>query len=115
EMSHLIDQLADNPSQVWTLSIPTGGGKTLASLIYALKHAIKFNKKRIIYVVPYTTILEQNAEAVRKYFNNPSDVLEHHANVIDDASLDNKEDYYDDKNHKKMQLRSEERRVGKNT
>lgn len=104
EMSHRCDQLADNPSQVWTLSIPTGGGKTLASLIYALKHAIKFNKKRIIYVVPYTTILEQNAEAVRKYFNNPSDVLEHHANVIDDASLDNKEDYYDDKNHKKMQL-----------
>ena len=104
EMSKQCDLLADQPSQVWTLSIPTGGGKTLASLRYALKHAVKFNKKRIIYVVPYTTILEQNAKAVRKYFTNPGDVLEHHANVIDDVSLDGKEDYYDEKIHKKMQL-----------
>ena len=103
-MSDRCDVLAEQPSQIWTLSIPTGGGKTLASLRYALKHAMLHDKKRIIYVVPYTTILEQNAQAVRKYFDDPSDVLEHHANVIDDENWDAAEDYYGRPIHKKMQL-----------
>lgn len=104
EMSDRCDALAEHPSKVWTLSIPTGGGKTLASLRYALKHAVLHGKKRIIYVVPYTTILEQNADAVRAYFDNPSDVLEHHANVIDDEAWDEADDYYGQPIHKKMQL-----------
>ncbi|UTW70707.1 DEAD/DEAH box helicase [Anaerobacillus sp. HL2] len=53
---------------MYTLSIPTGGGKTLASLRYALKHAITNDKQRIIYVLPYTTIIEQNAQEVRQFY-----------------------------------------------
>lgn len=104
EMSAECDAAADQPSAIYTLSIPTGGGKTFASLRYGLKHAIRHNKKRIIYVVPYTTILEQNAQEVRKIINQPEAVLEHHANVVDDASLDNEADFYDSSYHKKLQL-----------
>lgn len=104
EMSEQCDRLAEQPSQIWTLSIPTGGGKTLASLRYALKHAIHFQKKRIIYIVPYTTILEQNAAAVRRYFDNPVHVLEHHATVVDDRLLDETPDFYRDTVEKKLHL-----------
>lgn len=104
EMSENCDLLAENPSAIYTLSIPTGGGKTFASLRYALKHAVKYKKSRIIYVVPYTTILEQNAQAVRDIIQQPTAVLEHHANVIDDEKLDTEEDFYGIPHHKKMQL-----------
>ncbi|UII54168.1 CRISPR-associated helicase Cas3' [Cytobacillus spongiae] len=86
EMSNQCDQFAANPSGIYTLSIPTGGGKTLASLRYALKHAKLHHKKRIIYVVPYTTIIEQNAEEVRKILKDEAHILEHHSNVIDDMN-----------------------------
>ncbi|MDC2867308.1 CRISPR-associated helicase Cas3' [Bacillus sp. BP-3] len=86
EMSDQCDQFAEKPSGIYTLSIPTGGGKTLASLRYALKHAKLHNKKRIIYVVPYTTIIEQNADEVRKILKDEANILEHHSNVIEDAN-----------------------------
>src|SRR5690625_473688 len=104
EMSESCDIRANEPSSIMTLSIPTGGGKTFASLRYALKHVIKHKKERIIYVVPYTTILEQNAEAVREIIKQPEAVLEHHANVIDDSDLDDEPDYYQEAYHKQLQL-----------
>jgi CRISPR-associated endonuclease/helicase Cas3 len=87
-MSDQCDQFAENPSGIYTLSIPTGGGKTLASLRYAIKHAKLFKKKRIIYVVPYTTIIEQNAEEVRKILMDEAHILEHHSNVIENENFD---------------------------
>lgn len=84
-MSEQCDQFAEKQSGIYTLSIPTGGGKTLASLRYALKHAKIHDKKRIIYIVPFTTIIEQNAEEVRRILNADEHVLEHHSNVVDDA------------------------------
>lgn len=104
EMSDNCDTVADAPSSIYTLTIPTGGGKTFASLRYALKHAIRYKKERIIYVVPYTTILEQNAKAVREITKQPDAVLEHHANVIDDQNLDQEVDYYQKEYHKQLQL-----------
>ncbi|WP_040205280.1 CRISPR-associated helicase/endonuclease Cas3 [Neobacillus jeddahensis] len=83
-MSSQCELFAEKPSGIYTLSIPTGGGKTLASLRYALKHAMVHNKKRIIYIVPYTTIIEQNAEEVRKILMDDANILEHHSNVIED-------------------------------
>lgn len=104
EMSLQCDVLAEQPSSIYQLSIPTGGGKTLASLRYALKHAELTGKERIIYVVPYTTILEQNADAVRNAIKNKEQVLEHHSNVIDDHAHEDEPDYYREKHQKKMQL-----------
>ncbi|WP_127573144.1 CRISPR-associated helicase Cas3' [Paenibacillus xylaniclasticus] len=88
QMSDQCDEFAGKPSGIYTLSIPTGGGKTLASLRYGLKHALEKSKKRIIYVVPYTTIIEQNAEEVRKILLDHEHILEHHSNVINDDQDD---------------------------
>lgn len=104
KMSESCDIRADELSSIMTLSIPTGGGKTFASLRYALKHTIKHKKERIIYVVPYTTILEQNAAAVRDIIKQSDAVLEHHASVIDDSGLDDEPDYYQAAHHKRLQL-----------
>ncbi|MBW4084012.1 CRISPR-associated helicase Cas3' [Paenibacillus sp. S150] len=91
-MSEQCDAFADNPSGIYTLSIPTGGGKTLASLRYALKHAIARCKKRIIYVLPYTTIIEQNAAEVRRILDDEAHILEHHSNVIEEVQDDEADD-----------------------
>src|SRR5699024_12790707 len=71
-----------------TLTIPTGGGKTLSSLRYALKNTQLHKKKRIIYIVPYTTISEQNANEVRNLLKDYTNILEHHSNVIHDDETD---------------------------
>lgn len=83
-MSESCDKFAAHSSDIYRLSIPTGGGKTLSSFRYALKHALIHQKERVIYIVPYTTIIEQNADEVRKIVRDDEGVLEHHSNVVDD-------------------------------
>lgn len=73
-------EFADNLPGVYDLTVPTGSGKTLASLRYALYHAQKFNKAKIFFILPYTTIIEQNAAAVRDILGDEA-VIEHHSNV----------------------------------
>jgi len=76
---------AQDAQGIYTLTVPTGGGKTYASLRYALHHANTHGLERIIYVIPYTSIIEQNAEAIRKVVEQEGDqypwVLEHHSNL----------------------------------
>lgn len=84
QMSEQCKTFAERATGIYTLSIPTGGGKTLASLRFALNHAIKQEKERIIYVVPFTTIIEQNAATVRAILKDEVNILEHHSNVFTD-------------------------------
>lgn len=70
----------NNSNKLFTLTVPTGGGKTISSMAFALNYAVKRRKKRIIYVIPYTSIIEQNAEVFRKIFGMKN-ILENHSNV----------------------------------
>ena len=88
QMSENCNDKASLPTGIYTLSIPTGGGKTLASLRFALRHADIYDKERIINVIPFTTIIEQNAEEVRNVLNADGYVLEHHSNVVLEKSED---------------------------
>jgi CRISPR-associated endonuclease/helicase Cas3 len=76
---------AEQPQGIYTLTVPTGGGKTYASLRFALHHAKKHSLERIIYIIPYTSIIEQNAAAIRYAIERvgevPPWVLEHHSNL----------------------------------
>lgn len=71
---------SDNAPGLFSLTVPTGGGKTLSSLVFAIRHALKYGMKRIIYVIPYTNIIEQNANVFKKIFSNDI-VVEHHSNI----------------------------------
>jgi CRISPR-associated endonuclease/helicase Cas3 len=80
---------AERPKGIFTLTVPTGGGKTLASLRFALHHARRWSMERVIYVSPYISIADQNAQVVRevlepKEFDFASIVLEHHSNLTED-------------------------------
>lgn len=88
KISEECDQAAEKESNIYTLSAPTGSGKTLASMRYALKHSILKHKSHIIYVLPYITIIEQNANVIREKLNGTAEdtknILEFHSNVSND-------------------------------
>ena len=88
-MSQRCLEHACRPKGIHQLTVPTGGGKTLASLRYALHHAKHYELERIFFILPYTSIIEQNAETVRDILEETDDsghlrleiVLEQHSNL----------------------------------
>lgn len=73
---------AERPPGIYRLNVPTGAGKTLSALRYAVAHAERFHKKRIIFIIPLLSVLEQNAKVIRDYMQDEDLILEHHSNVI---------------------------------
>ena len=82
EISRRCREAADKPGGIYRLNVPTGGGKTLASLRFALAHAAAHDRSRILFTAPLLSILDQNAQVLRAYIGDDRLVLEHHANVI---------------------------------
>ena len=92
-LSACMERAAAVSSDLFTLTVPTGGGKTVASLAFALRRAIRPDKpkRRIIYVIPYTSIIEQTADTFRKILGDDN-VLEHHSGIVYDTATDPNQD-----------------------
>lgn len=83
EISDQCKNFAKRGSGIYRLTVNTGGGKTLASLRYALTHAMEAEKKRIIFIIPLLSVLDQNSKEIRDKLRPETTILEHHSNIID--------------------------------
>lgn len=91
-ISNACKDAADKNPGVYRLDVPTGGGKTYASLRYAVSHAAEYNKRRIFFVMPLLSIIEQNAADIRDVVNDDSLILEHHSDVVNETDNDDAAD-----------------------
>ena len=91
--------MADSDKGFYSLTVPTGGGKTLSSLLWAMKHAVRNGQKRIIIAIPYTSIIVQTAGILKRIFGEEN-VLEHHSNV-------NPEQVRDERQKEQLRLATE--------
>lgn len=78
---------AKQPKGIYKLNVPTGAGKTLCSLRYALTHAAEYGKKRIIFIIPLLGVLDQNVRVIREYVPFSDKVQEYHSNVIQENNM----------------------------
>lgn len=80
-------ETAERSVGIYRLNVPTGAGKTLCTLRYSLAHAERFHKKRIIFIIPLLSVLEQNVKVIREFVQDENLILEHHSNVISEKEF----------------------------
>lgn len=80
-------------AEIYLMNMPTGSGKTLCSIKFALQRAIQHDKKRIIYIIPYNSIIEQTADTFEKILGEDAEILRHHSTFSYDEPDDYSEDY----------------------
>lgn len=95
ELSDMCAAFSNHPTGIYRLNLPTGAGKTLSGMRFALAHAKKYNKSRIFYVAPLISIIEQNAKIIREAIGNEDIVLEHHSNLVVDSYDEEKLDIHE--------------------
>lgn len=88
DISHICRAFASRGTGIYRLNVPTGGGKTLSGLRFAVAHAKLHEKKRIIFTAPLLSILDQNAAVIRNFVGDDSIILEHHSNVVNEPTDD---------------------------
>lgn len=88
EVSLACYNFAEHGAGIWRLCVPTGGGKTLAVMRYALEACKRHGFERIIYTAPYKTILEQTADSLQKIFGDEALILEHHSDAVNEDTTD---------------------------
>ena len=92
QIQNQVYKKTDLNSEIYLMNMPTGSGKTLCSMKFALERAIKTNKKRIIYIIPYNSIIDQTAELFENLFGNDAEILRHQSSFSYDDT-DYTEDY----------------------
>jgi len=88
EISLECKMFAKENTGIYQLFVPTGGGKTLSSLRFGVEHAKEHGKERIFYVIPFTTIIDQNAKEIKNILEREDVILEHHSNLIVDNDFE---------------------------
>lgn len=87
-------QKSDQDAEVYLMNMPTGSGKTLTSMKFALERALRGGKKRIIYIIPYNSIIDQTAEIFEELFQGCGEILRHQSTFsYEDSDKDDSEDY----------------------
>lgn len=91
------------PKGLFSLTVPTGGGKTLSSLAFALDHAVRHKLDRVVYVIPFTSIIDQTADVFRNALSDIDAILEHHS-AFDDEKITSRLEKEDDGAAKRLRL-----------